>query len=447
MVDGSSLQLATFAVDATPAVGDPIAYGTVDGVDDPLSCRGVVLFPTGQPIVLAAIDWIGNYNGAHKAWQSALADAAGTSPERVAMHAVHQHEAPGFDPDTETLLLGHGIEHHRVDAAFARETIRRAAAAVGDAITDPEPVSHVGIGSGEVTQVASNRQVLGEDGTCCYVRYTSGGQDFEFASSAPEGVIDPVLRTLSFWREDEALAALTYYATHPQSYYRNGLVSCDFPGIARNRHQAETGVFHVHFNGAAGNVTAGKYNDGSEENRLVLAQRLMDGMADAWENTERQPVDGGDVRWEVERVAIPPAPNLNTAELIEGCIDNPDEPPARKLIWKRRCDLGDLIPLTCLHVNDASVIHMPGELFVEYQLAAQRMQPDRTVMMAAYGDGGPGYMGTRAAYPLGGYEINVSKVSPKVEDVLTPPIRRFLDAEDATVTPSDITAEKPRTDR
>ena len=38
---------------------------------------------------------------------------------------------------------------------------------------------------------------------------------------------------------------------------------------------------------------------------------------------------------------------------------------------------------------------MPGELFVEYQLAAQNMRPNEFVTMAAYGDYGPGDIGTK----------------------------------------------------
>ena len=32
----------------------------------------------------------------------------------------------------------------------------------------------------------------------------------------------------------------------------------------------------MHFNGAGGNVAAGKYNDGTQEKRTVLATRLAD---------------------------------------------------------------------------------------------------------------------------------------------------------------------------
>ena len=70
---------------------------------------------------------------------------------------------------------------------------------------------------------------------------------------------------------------------------------------------------------------------------------------------------------------------------------------------------------------------MPGELFVEYQLAAQKMRPDSPVMMAAYGDYGMGYVGTEIAYSQGGYETSpVSRVAPKVEAVLMQGMRHLL---------------------
>ena len=70
---------------------------------------------------------------------------------------------------------------------------------------------------------------------------------------------------------------------------------------------------------------------------------------------------------------------------------------------------------------------MLGELFVEYQLAAQKMRPDSAVLMAAYGDYGPGYIGTAIAYTQGGYETGpVSRVAPQVEEVLMRAIRELL---------------------
>src|SRR5215813_2116190 len=84
-----SLKIATFDVDATPPVGSMMAYDKVLRQDDlPLRCRGVVLLGAGDPIVLCALDWIGLANEGHDLFCEALAKAAGTSPQRVAVHTL-----------------------------------------------------------------------------------------------------------------------------------------------------------------------------------------------------------------------------------------------------------------------------------------------------------------------------------------------------------------------
>jgi hypothetical protein len=67
-------------------------------------------------------------------------------------------------------------------------------------------------------------------------------------------------------------------------------------------------------------------------------------------------------------------------------------------------------------------------LFVEYQLAAKAMRPDLKVMMAAYGDYAPGYIGTAVGYEEGGYEtsLRASHVAPEVEDVLMTGMKKLL---------------------
>ena len=73
------------------------------------------------------------------------------------------------------------------------------------------------------------------------------------------------------------------------------------------------------------------------------------------------------------------------------------------------------------------MLHLPGEAFIEYQLAAQAMRPDGFICMAAYGDGSPGYIGTEISYSQGGYETGiVSRVAPEVEKVLMEAMRKLL---------------------
>ncbi len=203
--------------------------------------------------------------------------------------------------------------------------------------------------------------------------------------------------------------------------------------MAREQRQKATGVPHIHFDGAGGNIGAGKWNDGSPENRQVLADRVAAGMAKAWETTEKTPITSTDLGWTSLPVALPVAPHLDEDRLL-AIVKDSSKPPrergdaARELIWLRRCRAGDTIDVACLRLGEARVLHLPGELFVEYQLAAQKLRPDLFVAMAAYGDYAPGYIGTEVAYPQGGYETGpkASLVAPKVEGVLMEVIERLL---------------------
>lgn len=425
------LRVGVFAVDASPPVGSPLAYDPTKGTVHPLSCRGAVLIGDDKPIVLCALDWIGVGNDGQREFRAKLAEAAGTTVERVEVHTLHQHDAPVCDFSTDRLLAEYGINGEFYDADLAREVIARTAEAVKKAVANAQPVTHLGLGKAEIEKVASNRRILGPDGKVKHVRYTAC-QDPE-VRAYPEGVIDPTLRMISFWTGDKPVVAISYYATHPQSYYRTGLANPDFPGIARDQRQEATGVAHVHFNGAGGNIGAGKYNDGSPENRQVLAGRVAEGMAEAWDATVKTPITAADLGWKTVRVALPPARHLDEKALLT--IVGDKAKPARErataaneLVWLRRCHQGETIDVSCLRLGKARVLHLPGELFVEYQLAAQGLRPDLFVAMAAYGDYGPGYIGTTEAYPQGGYETSAhaSLVAPEVEPVLMDAIKRLL---------------------
>lgn len=431
VVRAEGLKVATFDVDATPPVGAMMAYDPVKAQGElGLRARGVVLLGAGQPIVLCAVDWIGIGNEGNDVFRQSLAEAAGTTAQRVAVHTLHQHDAPACDFATERLLNEVGAPLKRYDGAFPREVLARLKAAIGAGIGEAKAVTHVGVGQAEVKEVASNRRIMGPDGKVRAVRYTAT-KDAALRAE-PEGTIDPAVSLISFWNGDAPVAVLSYYACHPQSYYRTGVANPDFPGIARFlRQQQVPDALHVHFDGAGGNIGAGKYNDGSHTQRWVLAERLADGTRRAWEATEKFPITAGDVSWKVEPVALPPAPHLTVPEL-EAILRAPDastvDGAASDLVWLRRCQSGHKIDLTCLRLGKARVLHMPGELFVEYQLAAKKMRPDCFVAMAAYGDYGPGYIGTAIGYEQGGYETSkaASNTAPGVESVLMDGMRKLL---------------------
>jgi len=428
----AELRLATFDIDATPPIGSFMAYDPVTNKWDlGLRARGIVLLGAGQPIVLCAVDWIGIANESHDAFCHALALAAGTSSDRVAVHTLHQHDAPDSDFSAERILKEAGMDARQHEGGFQRQMLSNLEIAVNESLSRAQPITHLGLGEARVEKVASNRRVAGPDGKVRGVRYTSCSDPK--LRAAPEGTIDPIVSLVSFWNGERPVAVLSYYATHPQSYYRTGVPNPDFPGVARFLRQlAVPSALHVHFNGAGGNIGAGKYNDGAVTNRLVLAERLADGMRRAWESTKREPLSAAAVGWAVEPVALPPSKHISM-EKFEAQVKARDPKlatvgEASRMAWLRRCEAGQKLDVACLKLGRARILHVPGELFVEYQLAAKAQRPDRFVAMAAYGDYGPWYIGTAISYEQGGYETEPrsSNVAPEVEGVLMAAIGKLL---------------------
>jgi len=431
-VSSATLRVATFDIDVTPPIGSRMAYTPVTNLwEMGLRARGIVLLGAGEPILLCAVDWIGIANEGQDAFHTALATAAGTSRQRVAVHTLHQHDAPDCDFSAERLLKDAGSSPRQYDGGFQRQAISNLAVAVRESIPHAQPVTHLGLGEARVDRVASNRRVMGPDGKVRAVRYTATKD--AALRAAPEGTIDPIVSLISFWNDKQPVAVLSYYATHPQSYYGTGIPNPDFPGLARFLRQLSVpAALHVHFNGAGGNIGAGKYNDGSPENRLILAQRLADGMRRAWENTRREPIAATNVSWSIESVALPASKHLTNdqleAELRSGAELFVARGGPSRLAWLRRCQAGHQIDVTCLALGRTRIVHLPGEPFVEYQLAAKALRPDLFVAVAGYGDYAPWYIGTAKAYDEGGYETSsgASNVAPEVEEILSGAIRKLL---------------------
>jgi hypothetical protein len=426
-----NLHLATFRIDVSPPEGHGLCGGWIKpvvGYDDPEEAIGFVMLGAGKPIVICAVDWTGILNEAHVEWRTVLAQAAGTTPDRVAVQCVHQHNAPFVCLDAERLCAAQGDLPRTVDVGFHRRCIDRAADAIASALKSVRPVTHIATGHAKVEKVAGNRRFIGPDGKVSDWRGSSSKNPKH--KELPEGLIDPWLKTVAFYDGQTKLLACHYYATHPMSYYGDGRVSSDFVGLARKRRQQEEpGCTHIYFTGAAGNVAAGKYNDGTPEARIALTGRIYDGIVASEKDFRPMPIS--QVSWKTREVLSPPR-SIFTVEALEKEIANKNNAlasrirPAMTLAWLRRCERKVPIVLSALHVNDTTLLHLPAESFVEYQLHAQASAPNRFVATAAYGDGGPWYIPVKEAYPQGGYEVGVAFCDPGVEDVLKVGIRKLV---------------------
>jgi len=394
----AGFRLATFRADVTVPIGHPLMGGGVAPalqVDDPLEAHGVILGGTVEPLVIVAVDWCEIRNEAYDAWREALAAAVGTQPARVLVASVHQHDAPLADLEAERILEAHDAAGRICQLDFHSEAVERVAAAARSAWSKARPVTHIGTGQARVEGVASNRRWRTPDGTLSFNRM-SRTTNLD-ARAADDGTIDPFLKTISFWHDDEPLAALHAYAVHPMSRYGEGRVSSDFVGLARHLRQTDQpGVPQLYFSGCSGNVTAGKYNDGAPANRAILADRLHTAMEQAWEATTRRPL----VRMEFRSVPLRLEPRDTpgfTHDDLAVQLKNDEKPfeqclAALGMSWRERADAGYRLDVPVIDFGGAQLILLPGESYVEYQLFAQQVRPDNFVFTVGYGECAPGYI-------------------------------------------------------
>ena len=402
----AQFRIATFSADVTVPIGHRcmgVLPTKVTRIKDPLEAFGFVLLGPDQPIVVVAVDWCEIRNGAYDQWRESLAKAAGTKRERVLVTSLHQHDAPVTDAGAAALLNKVGLQGELYDEEFHALCIKRTAAALKKSLESSQRLTHLGTGQAVVENIASNRRVQREGRPASFDRGSRSGGD-EFHRNAPVGLIDRNLKTVSFWSSDRPVVALSVYATHPMSYYGRGEVSADFVGLARRQRQLDLpDVMQIYASGCSGDVTAGKYNDGSEKSRQQLVARLHAAMLAAWENTRKVPLTEISLRDTELFLEYYDHKDLKPKNL-QAVLDNESARTedrilaAMSLSSHQRNTAKQAIDFPCVDFGSAQLLLFPGEAFVGYQLMAQQMKPNSFVVSMGYGECWPGYIPTKAAF-------------------------------------------------
>ncbi len=460
------LQVATFRADVTPPIGDGPCVGfmpKIASIEHPLEVRGIVLRANGQTFVIAAIDYQGLCNSSDDEFRRRMAEAAGTTPGRVALQSLHQHSAPVLDANAMRLLHGDDSEPVRQHIAFTNQMADRTATAIREALPKLKPVVRVVGTRAKAERLASNRRVPQPDGSLL-VR-GSATRDPKL-QEAPEGLIDPWLRTVTFFDAEQPIqsrgslreptldrgaihdlrpiAQLHYYATHPMSFYGDARISWDVPGLARQRLEQETGVFQIYFTGCGGNIGMGKYNDATRTAREQLTDRMFDAMrrsarvAAGGNASETEKLDAtvevqslkpGEIAWDQAdlRFTVREDGPFSAAALRDKL--QAVRPFTERMTaamwsaWAVRLNAGHRVTVSRLTLGALQLVHLPGEPFVEFQLFAQQVAAGNSfVCVAGYGECGVWYYGPDSIFrDRGGYEQSWSLTGPcqaSVEAVL-----------------------------
>jgi hypothetical protein len=420
------LRVAVFRADATPPLGEPLIWTTpTTSVDDPLWAKGIVLEDGRNRYVICTLDWCGLSNRSHQLFRAKLAKAAGIDVSHTAVQTLHQHTAPYVDGDAYALLESMKLPVVRYTDAALEQLADRVAAAVRKAVTELQPFDSIGSGEARVERVASARRLLAPDGKVI-TRYSGDGKKPAMAA-APEGRIDPLVKTVTLARGDKPIVRLHYYATHPQTWCCDGRVSADAVGAAREKLEREEKVFQIYFTGCSGDVTVGKYNDVSDSARDGISQRLLEGMKNSAAATKWSPAKN--LGWQTVPLDLPK--KLRTSAEIDARVAAITQDAPEAIRYKTAIEVAfarrtQPLEISMLSLGPVRILHLPGEPMLEFQLFAQSLSAGRFVAVAGYGDISPGYICTDRAHLEGGYEPSASNSSAGAEAVVKNALRKLL---------------------
>lgn len=398
-------------------------------IEHPLYARGIVLKDSAGTYVLCAVDLCGLCNDSYELFRTKIAAAANTKISRVAVQSLHQHTAPVYDANAREILYRADPKKLKFGLQFANQSAKRISKAIQKSMSSFQTVTHIGTSKARVQKVASNRRVEQPDGTI--LTRLSSTKDPKL-QAAPEGIIDPWLRTISFYNQDQPIVQLHYFATHPQSYYGDGRITSDVPGIALLRLQKKTGVAQVYFTGCAGNVGMGKYNTGSRSARGLLVDRLYNAMFHA-ATTDIEKHLVVPILWSTKAIQFPLRAEAEfLKETQQQIIASPSAKLSIKLkaamllAWIERCESGRAVELSRLSIGKVQILNLPGEPFVQFQLAAQKFASDKFVAVAGYGDCAMWYLGEDRIYTdIGGYEQTWAFTGP-CEELMQKAVQELL---------------------
>jgi len=426
-LQAGELRLATFRADVTPQMGQPmIPLVPTKEVLDPLYAKGVIIDDGKTRVVLCTIDWCGAGGRTHQLFRSRLAKAAGAKVENTALQAVHQHAAPYVYSNAFDVMKALGVptQVEYTDSGL-EELASRLAAAAHKAVGELRPFDQVGLGEARVERVGSARRLKGPKGEPV-TRWSGSGNNAELAA-APEGDIDPVLKTITLAKGAKPMVRLHFYATHPQTFCCDGRVSGDIVNMAREKFEKEEGVFQIYFTGAAGDTTVGKYNDRTAAAQAGLAERLYNGLKASSGSTKYSPAK--QLAWAdapltlPKRLATPAQVDAAKQELKKTSADADRLKAANIVAFAER-----KTPLEVqeLKLGPARALFLPGEPLLEFQRFAQSVRPKEFVALAGYGDVSVGYICPDKAYDEGGYEPSASATAPGAETALKHVIQTLL---------------------
>jgi neutral ceramidase len=407
---------ASSQVEITPKNGTPLAgyyhARAVAGMLDPLYAKTIVMEQDGVHAALVVLDVAYTTQALVDAAREAVQEQCGIEGDHVMISATHTHTGPTLP--RRNLMDKLTKADSPPGVAYMQSLSDLIAKSVNDAKAKLAPVTPsftIADGKG----ISFNRRVLKEGATQALWQ----PKTFDPATMRPAGPVDPDIGVLVFNSNAAAskpVASLLNFAMHPTSVGAGTKVSADFPGVftklINERHGPD--MISVFANGCCGNINPNDYFTGTRRNHLQIGSLLADATDAAWPNLKplktfapriastrvtlnRRSYTEAEIAEAKDMIAAMPAKKFSTVAMAEAvCI--------LETIAKQ--DESLTVEVQAIAFSDeAAIVALPGEIFVELGLALKKQSPFKHTMIAELANGSIGYIPDSRAYPQGNYEV------------------------------------------
>lgn len=404
----------------TPPVGLELsgwAFGPSVGVLDELFAKVLVLESNHEKVAIITADLIGFQTEYADTIRKGIAEKLGIKAESVLVSASHTHSGPA------TMFLRRWGAIHEDFVHVVQEKIIGVATVAANMMSE----ARIGVSKGQAEGVGANRR------------------------DPEHGSIDPEIGVIRVDNsQGEMMAALINYSCHPVAAhnYKN-LISADFPGYTTKviEKVKGDGVVALYTTGAAGDINPRQMHHikyAEKFGNMVGGEALK-----VAESIETQPDLALNVASEQVHIPVRQLPEASElgdmlsesrkklAELEEnGEASYQQLMNAYILLEWAQDALGVVeagrtvdhlkMEIQAVRINDAVLVAIPGELFVDIGLNIKRGSPYPYTFIIEMANGATCYLPTQKAFEKGGYELDFAS---KVYGIysLTPDTQRVIE--------------------
>jgi hypothetical protein len=408
------------------------------GVKDPLLAKAVVFEQGDEKAALVFCDLVGvSLDVSVRARQKASQDS-GIPIENIAITATHTHTGPLFfgalrEHFHQRALARFGNDPNET-LNYADELVKKLSAAIVDAKAKLQPVQ-LSAGFAEESRLSFNRRFHMADGS---VRFNPGQLNPDIRR--PAGPIDPQVGVVSIKsaNENNPVAAIVAFALHLDTT-GGTKYSADYPKFMQDRLRESFGKDFVSLFGAG---TCGDINHIDVRTKEVrkpeqIGAMLADSVAGAMKSGAIALI--AEPSLAVRSAKVDASLQNYPPSEIAAAREKMDSVGTRKLAFLDEVEVCKIVALQAfdgpswpLEVqafrlsDEAAIVTLPTEIFVEFGLAIKAASPFKTTMVIELANDSLGYIPTKKAFAEGSYEVVNSRVQSGAGEQLVETAIRLL---------------------